>query len=182
MARSRKTQRFDEAASGVLRRADRSGKRFAASAVNTWSQVVGNDIAAHTKGFALRENGELVVFVDSGAWANQLSLMSSELLERLNRQLGDAAVRSLRFTVSRKVKEGTLTQAAEEDTDEFYSLDTTEPEPLTDVERAQAAAIASAVKDEGLRDLALKVMIKDLELKKGKRVRSGTSDADTGAS
>lgn len=170
MARSRRTQRFDEAASRVLRRADSHGKRFAASAVNAWERVVGNDIAVHTRGFALRDSGELVVFVDSGAWANQLSLMSSDIIERLNAHLGDGAVRSLRFTVSRKVQADALAAATEEGVDEFYSTDTTDPQPLTQVERAQAEAVASVIKDDGLREAALKVMVRDLELKKGGRL------------
>lgn len=173
----KKTLRFDEAAARVLRKVDKHGKRHSASAVNAWADVVGSDIAVHTRGFALRENQELVVFVDSGAWANQLSLMSSDLLVRLNEHIGEEAVRSLRFTVSRKVKEGALTAAAETDAEDFYAHEEDTPSALTEIELAQATSIASAIKEEGLRQAALKAMIRDLEQKKGKRSNPGGTGA-----
>jgi len=55
VARSKKTLRFDEAAAKILRKVDKHGKRYGASAVNAWADVVGSDIAVHTRGFALRE-------------------------------------------------------------------------------------------------------------------------------
>lgn len=174
MARAKKTQQFDQVAAKVLGRADKQGKRHAASAVNAWSRVVGEDIGAHTRGFALRENRELTVFVDSAAWANQLSLMATELIERLNADLGEKSVTALRFTVSRSVKEGTLTAAQEEDTADFYKTDAHEPAQLGTIELAQANQVASVIKDDTLREAALKAMIKDLELKKGLRQNAST--------
>lgn len=173
MSRTRKTLRFDDAAYRALRRADGHGKRQSAAAVNVWADVVGPDISSHTKGFALREDRELQIFVDSAAWANQLSLMSSELQERLNARLGEDSVRSLRFTVSKKVNDAIVQAAQAEHVQEFYAIDPTTPAPLSQVELSQARAVASAIKDEALREAALKAMIKDLELKKGGRTKKG---------
>jgi hypothetical protein len=172
MARRRRTIGLDEAMNDVVRKADPSGKRHGAQAVAAWHQVVGDDIARHTRGFALREKRELVVFVDSAAWANQLSLMSTELVDRLNAHLGRSEIRILRFTVSRKVSDEMKWSAQEDATDEFYAPDLTEPVPLTEREREQALHIAGSVRDPELRELALRVMIKDLERKKGARERA----------
>lgn len=181
MRRTNRTQPLDALASRVLGRADKHGKRHSAAAINAWNEVVGNDIAVHTKGFALREDREMVVFVDSAAWANQLALMADDLQERLNERLGQGSVRSLRFTVSRKVKEGMQAAIDEQLTDEFYQPDPVDPLPLDDVELAQAASVASAVKDDALREAALRVMVRDLERKKGAR-RKSHPEAPTDAS
>jgi hypothetical protein len=172
MARTRKTLGVGEVGSGVIRRADKTGKRHGAAAVSAWREVVGSDIAQHTRGFALREKRELVVFVDSAAWANQLTLMSDELLVRLNSHLGEKSVTTLRFTVSRKVKDELVWEADTGDVDEFYAPDTTSPVPLDETERRQLEQAASTVKNPELRAIVLRVMTKDMELKKGARSRA----------
>lgn len=173
MARAKRILRFDEAAARVLKKADTHQKRYGAAAVNAWDVVVGGDIAAHTRGFALRDDRELVVFVDGGAWANQLTLMAPELIARLNEHIGQDAVRSLRFTVSRRVMEGLLGAAAERDTNDFYTPEEDNPLPLSETEMAQVSAVAAPIKQEPLRQAALRAMIRDLEQKKGKRSSTG---------
>lgn len=174
MARSRKTVAFSEAALRALRRVDKHGKRHGAAAVNAWAEVVGAEVATHTRGFALRDNRELQVFVDGGAWANQLSLMSSDLIARLNEHLGEESVRSLRFTVSRKVNQEVVNAATEDQVKGFYAVDESRRVALTQTELSQAKAVASAIKQESLREAALKAMVKDLELKKGSRTNRAT--------
>jgi hypothetical protein len=156
----------------VLKAADKRGRRFGAAAVNAWDEVVGPEIAAHTRGFALREDKELVVLVDSSAWANQLSLMSMDILGRLNTHLGNESVKSLRFTVSRDAKkEHVITPVGV--TEQVTVADSTPPIALDHVESAQAESVAAVVKNEALREAALKAMVKDLEQKKGERLTSG---------
>lgn len=169
MARTRKTLGVGEVASGVVRRADKTGRRHGAAAVSAWRDVVGSDIAQHTRGFALRNKRELVVFVDSAAWANQLTLMSGELVGRLNSHLGEKAVSNLRFTVSRKVKDELVWEADIGDADEFYAPDTVSPVPLNQTEIQQLEHVASTIKNPDLRGIVLRVMTKDMELKKGAR-------------
>lgn len=167
--RAKKSQSFGDAAEAALRRIDKSGKRHNARVVGVWSEVVGADIARHTKGFAFRDDKELVVFVDTAAWANELSLMASDLSARINAYVGEDVVRSLRFTVSRTVSierawEATIARAEEE-----YEPEQIEPVELSDVEVAQAEHVAAAIDDGELREIALRVMMKDLALKKGTR-------------
>ncbi len=167
--RAKKAQLLGDAVEGVLGRIDTSGKRHSARAVGLWRDVVGPDIARHTQGFALREGGELVVFVDSPAWANELSLMSGDLMDRLNARLGKDPVTSLRFTVSKRVEAERVWTEVVESGEAAYEPDPVVPAELSDVERDQAAHIAKAIEDPELREVALRVMLKDLALKKGSR-------------
>jgi hypothetical protein len=169
----KKTLPLGDLVSGVLKRADKQGKRYGALAVNAWRDVVGDEIVRHTRGFALRDDRELVVFVDSAAWANQLSLMSDELRARLNSHLGEKSVSSLRFTVSRKVADEVGWEELSRTTEEYYAQEVNRAVPLDDIERGQAAQVARTVKNTELREIALRVMIKDLEQKKGTRSASG---------
>ena len=65
------------------------------SVFSNWAQIVGPDLAAHTRpdGFA---DGELVIAADSTAWATQVRLLSSMLVRRLNSELGEGTVRRVK--------------------------------------------------------------------------------------
>ena len=70
------------------------GWRMAAavgSVFGRWDQIVGVDLAAHTRPDGLTE-GELVVVADSTAWATQVRLLAATLVRRLNAELGDGTV------------------------------------------------------------------------------------------
>jgi predicted nucleic acid-binding Zn ribbon protein len=84
-------QRLTTAISGLI---DEQGWRLAAAAgsmFGRWDQIVGPELAAHTKpeGFA---DGELTITADSTAWATQVRLLAGTLVRRLNVELGDGAV------------------------------------------------------------------------------------------
>lgn len=175
MARLKKTVALGEIAPNVLKRADKSGRRFGAMAIDAWPSVVGDEIARHTRSFALRDDHELVVYVDGAAWANQLSLMADDIQHRLNAHLGETAVKSLRFTVSRKVAEHTATEALEATTEEFYAPERQTPVGLDSIELEQARHVAAAIRDPELRELALKAMVKDFEQKKGARLKRAST-------
>lgn len=61
-----------------------------------WRSIAGADTAKHAvvEGFS---EGVLLVRCDSTAWATQLSLMRSQISERIARDFPDAGVDSLRF-------------------------------------------------------------------------------------
>ena len=60
-----------------------------------WAEIVGGDLAAHTRPDSLAD-GELTVSADSTAWATQLRLLAGQLVRRLNAELGDGVVRQVR--------------------------------------------------------------------------------------
>jgi predicted nucleic acid-binding Zn ribbon protein len=70
--------------------------RVAVAAVfGRWAEIVGPQVAAHTKAEAF-EDGELVVTADSPAWATQMRLLAPQVLKRLSQELGAGTVRHLR--------------------------------------------------------------------------------------
>ncbi|MHB1340670.1 MAG: DciA family protein [Coriobacteriia bacterium] len=179
MARRRKTETVGDVTGRFMQRIDPEGKRHTGSVVNAWKQAAGDEVSRHTSGVVFK-NGELVVSVDSPAWANELSLMTDRFRKALNDQIGQNLVRSIRFTVSRRVSLEQKEAAAREETEEFYEADATPPSPLSQSELDQATYMAAAVPDEKLRRAALRVMIKDLEWKKGGRSRKTPQAASEG--
>jgi predicted nucleic acid-binding Zn ribbon protein len=59
-----------------------------------WSALVGSDVAEHATPESFTE-GRLVVRTDSTAWATQITLLSGDLLRRLNEVLGDGTVTAI---------------------------------------------------------------------------------------
>ena len=88
-------QALSTAIEGLL---DAEGWNLAAatgSVFGRWAQIVGPDLAAHTRPESLRD-GELAVTADSTAWATQLRLLAAQLIHRLNSELGDGTVRQVK--------------------------------------------------------------------------------------
>jgi hypothetical protein len=100
-------------------------------------------------------------------------MMSEHLRERLNEALGEELVRSVRFSVSRRVQEEHARKDAEEDVRDFYERDDVESVPLSAVERAQVEYATAAIRDPELRQAAVRAMTRHLEWKKGTRQRNG---------
>jgi predicted nucleic acid-binding Zn ribbon protein len=65
------------------------------SVFGRWAEIVGSDLAAHTRPESLSD-GELTVTADSTAWATQVRLLAAHLVRRLNTELGDGTVRRVR--------------------------------------------------------------------------------------
>ena len=84
-------QPLSTALDGLL--ADQGWRTAAAvgSVFGRWDQLVGPDVAAHTRPERFSD-GELVVLADSSAWATQVRLLTSAVLRRLNEELGHGTV------------------------------------------------------------------------------------------
>ncbi len=164
----------------VMKKADPGKKRFSARAAMAWRHIAGEDVARHTVATGVRE-GELLVSVDSAAWASQLALMKDHYLERLCSEIGHGRVTSIRFAVSKVVAETRRDEEQGVRVEEFYESGKTPSVPLSDTELMQAEYIAAAIPDETLRETALRVMIKDLEWKKGVRTPNEPETRSDGA-
>ena len=70
-------------------------------AVEEWAQVVGPRVARHTRAIGF-ERGVLRVEVEGSAWMHELGYLKQELIKAVNRDLGTARVRDVRFVVPRK--------------------------------------------------------------------------------
>ncbi|REE97281.1 DUF721 domain-containing protein [Thermomonospora umbrina] len=60
-----------------------------------WPAIVGPELAQHTSPDRF-EDGELTVLADSAAWATQVRLLASQLVRRLNEELGHGTVRRVK--------------------------------------------------------------------------------------
>jgi predicted nucleic acid-binding Zn ribbon protein len=65
------------------------------SVFGRWAEIVGADLAAHTKPDSFAD-GELAVIADSTAWATQVRLLAPMLLRRLNEEVGQGSVRRVK--------------------------------------------------------------------------------------
>src|SRR5687768_17461367 len=73
-----------------------------------WRAIVGEQIGAHAEPTSLRD-GVLRVRADSPAWATEIGYLSSELVERINRELGRAVVTEVRVWTGPKKGSGDAT-------------------------------------------------------------------------
>jgi predicted nucleic acid-binding Zn ribbon protein len=76
----------------------RGWERPAAEATlfGSWHQVVGPDIAMHSRPISL-DNGELTIEAESPAWATQLRLLNTSILSRIGASVGHNLVTRLRI-------------------------------------------------------------------------------------
>jgi hypothetical protein len=154
-------------ARGLLDRLDQTGEgRARADVIRLWRMVAGQEVYSHARGFALRDR-ELVVFVDSHAWANDLALMSEHYLAALQEGAGKEAVTSLRFAVSRKVAEDKAKD--DEDSADFEAAHprSVVPRQATETERRQLMMMAAGIHDIELREAVVAAAIAQLEWRKG---------------
>jgi len=152
----------------ILGRLDRKsgGGLLQTRAARAWYSIAGESASSHTTGAHIRE-GELVVYVDSPAWATELSALAEEYRTRINTELGKEEVRAMRFVVSRKVGEQRKVEFAEEEKAAFYVEDVVDSIPLTASERAQVEASAAQIADDEVRNAVIAATVADLEWKKG---------------
>ncbi len=61
-----------------------------------WTEIVGKDVSAHAKPKRLK-NKALYISVSDSIWANELSIMSQSIIEKINNYLCDEVVNELRI-------------------------------------------------------------------------------------
>ena len=94
-ARRDDPQRLEHAIGGLLDNQGWQQRAAIGSVFGRWAEIVGADLAAHTKPDAFAD-GELAVTADSTAWATQVRLLAPQLVRRLNAELGDGTVHRVR--------------------------------------------------------------------------------------
>jgi hypothetical protein len=168
MKRQRRPTQLGTSLKSVLNRLNKKNPGGAASASvgAAWLSIVGPSVQSHTTGAYVRD-GALIVYVDSPAWATELTAMSERYRGAINEEIGQELVREIRFSVSRKVAEQHRIMAEEEEQTDFYRVDDVPSVALTPTELAQVVASVEAIPDPGLREVVLRATVKDLEWKKG---------------
>jgi len=164
-------------AEGLIARLDPSGEgRERSRVLSAWRLVAGPEVFAHSRGFALRE-GELLVFVDTNSWATELSALAEHYRAALEMALGQETVTSLRFAVSKKVKDQLAFEQqtlAEEAEDAWWKA---EPVAASRLERDQIEMMAAGIHDPQIRTAVVSAEIAHLEWRKGIEARNAAERA-----
>jgi len=63
---------------------------------NRWKEIVGDEICKKAKPFRITR-GTLYVSVATSTWANELNLMSDQLIKKINSFIGEEVVKGIRF-------------------------------------------------------------------------------------
>jgi len=66
------------------------------SIFNHWPEIVGKEIGNKTKPQKIFK-GILYISVTSSTWANELSMMSRQLIDKINKFIGEPVIKDLRF-------------------------------------------------------------------------------------
>ncbi len=165
-----------DSARGLLGRLDRGGNLDRAIAVTAWREAAGEEVASHARGFAMR-GGELLVIVDSSVWAGELSALSEDYRTAVNRIVGRELVRSMRFSVSKRVSEENAWDSDQTRREDARRVDRIEPVPATKQEAAQVRAMAAPIHDVELREAAVGAALRALEWRKGRKARKSPQAA-----
>jgi predicted nucleic acid-binding Zn ribbon protein len=128
-------------------------------ALIVWDEVVGPQIAAHTRPEKIRD-GILEVSVDQPVWMQQLQLLKPQLLNKLNARLGDSPLRDL-FLKRGQVTPRTTTAAA-------ATAPAWRRETLAPAEEAELATLLATVTDAELRRHLRELLVKQIKLTKAK--------------
>lgn len=78
-------------------RAEAAPKTLLAAVQSSWKEAVGEQVAAEAEPVSERD-GEVTIACRSATWAQELDLLSDDLLQRLNAALSEPRVTALRFT------------------------------------------------------------------------------------
>lgn len=82
--RSKRTQRVGEALAGYLASAGLAERVAQADVVLRWPEIVGPNVARAARAESVTPDGMLYVRVASSAWRQELSLMTPDIMARLN--------------------------------------------------------------------------------------------------
>ncbi len=120
-----------------------------------WEETVGRVIASHARPVTVR-GGKLFLNVDSPAWMQQLSMLKPEIIEKVNRGLGKAAIKGISLNLG-----------------EIPALGAPEERvvlrELTDEEHRTIEQYLGELRDADIKQSIRRVIEKDLRRKKGKQ-------------
>jgi len=120
-----------------------------------WEEAVGDVVAEHARPQSLK-GGKLSVLVDSPVWMQQLSFLKPELVEKVNRSLGEELVKDIVLTLG-------AVSAKRKKREPLPELP-----PLTPEERESAQRILKDISDPEIRAALGSLIEKDLRSKKRK--------------
>jgi hypothetical protein len=114
-------------------------------AIVHWAKVVGPQVAGAAQAVAIKNGSSLLVRTKSNVWANELSLLKTDILRRINNVLGGDVIKDLRFEI------GALSPVAAEAGDVRPSADELDGIHLSHEALARIAKSSSDIADEEMR-------------------------------
>ena len=80
----------------VIKNLDIRSKLNISNVFNRWEEIVGPEIGKKVKPQRITR-GTLYISVTTSTWANELSLMSGQLIKKINSFIGEEVVKNIRF-------------------------------------------------------------------------------------
>lgn len=80
----------------VIKKMDIRRKMNISNIFNRWEEIVGAEICKKAKPERITR-GILYISVTTSTWANELSLMSEQLIKKINSFIGEEVVKNIRF-------------------------------------------------------------------------------------
>jgi hypothetical protein len=139
---------MDRIGKEIQRELSRSGSRDAvplAAVTSAWPAAVGDAVARHAWPLRISRDGTLHVAVESATWAQELTLLQSDVLGALRVHLGEATPAQLRFAVGPIPEQPAVSEPVEN-----APVELAEVPPEVESEASSAAA---AIDDPELREL-----------------------------
>ncbi|RLE07628.1 DUF721 domain-containing protein [Candidatus Aerophobetes bacterium] len=128
-------------------------------ALRLWKEVVGERINKHTHPFSVKK-GILFVKVDNSGWLAQLTYLKEGIISKINQREGKKVIKDIYFRLGkvrkvkrRKIRDGSAGKEMKLKEDELEKI-------REDLE---------GIKDDSLREVIQRVLIKDKSLKKGQK-------------
>ncbi len=154
---SKKLERISSTLGSLLRARGLSSRLNEYRIFGQWDSIVGKTIALHAQPLSVRRK-KLTVLVDSSTWHHHLSQLRPELLEKINRILGKEGIDGIVFKI------GGL-----EPRHSTGSADAGTPAVLTSEESRRIEEYVRSLKDEDLRQAAIRLIEKDMLYRKTRR-------------
>lgn len=97
---------MDEGVESVLRALHLEGANWATELAQAWPELVGQQVAKHTRPGHMRDR-ELVVYVDSSVWLHELSRYGlKRMTTNIQQHIGADKVRTIRLQLDPEGSEG----------------------------------------------------------------------------
>jgi len=118
-----------------------------------WNKAVGTQISVHTRPEKLKRN-TLFVNVSSSVWMQQLHILKSEIIKKINQYLGKELVKNIHFSI------GVIPSTPS--MNPYQATFSPESCPLKDKEKKLIEKSTSSVTDEELKEILTRVMTKNI--------------------
>ncbi len=163
-----KVEKLSRTLQKILAARGLSGRLDIFRIIGQWEVLVGDVIARHTQPLSLKGK-KLSVQVDSSVWMQQLSLLKPELIEKVNRGLGEGTITNVTVALGEVKRRSGRREAS------------SPLPPLSDEERMAIDRYTETVREPEIREAIRKVMEMDWKNKKRETAGDRSRKPEAGA-